>query len=205
MKIIGLTGGIGSGKSTFCELMAELGIATIDTDLLARKVVEPGTEGLKKVVKEFGKKVLNADDSLNRSALRKMIFKDPTDATGRLKLESILHPLIQTETQKQIKTFNKDASYQAKYLLVAIPLLIEGIVKKREIPDYLDEIWVLDCLESKQIERASQRDGADIQQIKNIIASQATPLQRLSFANLVIDNNQGIEELKQQVAQIMNH
>jgi len=204
MKIIGLTGGIGSGKSSFCKLMFVHGIETIDTDQIAREVVKPDTEGLKRVVKEFGKKVLNEDGSLNRTVLRNIIFRDPQDSTGRLKLESILHPLIQDKTLTQIQQFKQDKNYRAPFLLVAIPLLIEGIVKKREIPDYLDEIWVIDCLESKQIERASQRDGTTIEQIKNIIASQATPLQRLSFANLVIDNNQDLEHLEQQVAQIIN-
>lgn len=203
MNVIGLTGGIGSGKSTFCKLMAEHGIATIDADVIARQVVEPGTEGLKKVVKEFGKKMLNDDGSLNRSALRKMVFKDPQDTTGRLKLESILHPLIHTETQKQIRHYQADTNYQAPYLIIAIPLLVEGMLKTGHKPHYIDEIWVLDCSEAVQIERASKRDGVDASQVKAIMASQATRNQRRQFADKLIHNQSGIAQLKQEVSKLL--
>lgn len=203
MKIIGLTGGIGSGKSTFCDLMAQYGIATIDTDRISRQVVAPNSEGLKQVIAEFGAEMLNADGSLNRAALREKIFADASNQQPREKLEAILHPLIQAETQSQIKAYQTNANYQQTYLLVAIPLLVEGILKKGKKPGYIDEIWVLDCAVQTQIERASQRDGSRIEQIKNILANQASRQQRLAHADKIIDNDKGIDELKTQIAEIL--
>ncbi|MBN2646151.1 MAG: dephospho-CoA kinase [Thiotrichales bacterium] len=199
MKIIGLTGGIGSGKSTFCALMAERGIETVDTDQIAREVVAPGTMGLQQVLAEFGQAMQNSDGSLNRAALREDIFTNPADEVPRKKLEGILHPLIQAETQRQIWAYQQDATYQAPYLLVAIPLLVEGILKTGQKPSYLDEIWVLDCDEATQIARARQRDGVTQQQIEAIIASQATRAQRRTWADWVIHNDADLTNLKQQI------
>ena len=199
MKVIGLTGGIGSGKSTFCELMAEHGIATIDTDQIAREVVAVGSKGLQHVVEAFGTQILNQDGTLNRAALRALIFQDPNNQSARHKLEAILHPLIQQNTRAQITDYKHSASYQAPYLLVAIPLLVEGILKQGKRPDYLDEIWVLDCSETTQIQRASQRDGTSIEQIKTILANQVSRQQRLSFADKIVDNNGNLKLLQNQV------
>ena len=199
MKVIGLTGGIGSGKSTFCELMAEHGIATVDTDQISRQVVKPNSAGLAQVVKEFGVEILNSDDSLNRAALREKIFADPLDQSARQKLEMILHPLIHAETQKQIQDYQQDESYQAPYLLVAIPLLVEGILKKGHKPDYVDEIWVLDCSEETQIQRASQRDGVNLENIKNILEHQASREQRQSYADKIIHNDGDLAKLNEQI------
>lgn len=204
MKVIGLTGGIGSGKSTFCEFMAEQGIASIDTDRIARQVVAPNTQGLRAVVAEFGEAILHQDGSLNRAALRQQIFANRDDPSPRKKLEAILHPLIQAETQKQIQQYQNDKAYSAPYLLVAIPLLVEGILKKGHKPDYLHEVWVLDCSETTQIARASQRDGASLEQIQNILANQATRQQRLAHADKVINNDKGLSELRTQIKQLLN-
>lgn len=203
MKVIGLTGGIGSGKSTFCNLMANHGIASIDTDQIARDLVKPGTPGLAQVVATFGEQILNFDGTLNRKALRETIFADPKDSTGRLKLESILHPLIQAETRRQIQQFQHNQDYQADWLLVAIPLLVEGILKTGNKPEYIDEIWVLDCSQETQIERASQRDGANINQIKNIISNQVPREERLRFADRIIDNDSDLNELHQQIMHLL--
>lgn len=204
MQVIGLTGGIGSGKSTFCELIAEQGIATIDTDQIARQLVEPGTDGLQAIVQAFGDTILNADDSLNRQALRDRIFADPADQTAREKLEAILHPLIQAETQRQILSFRNNPNYQQPYLLIAIPLLVEGILKKGHKPDYIDEIWVLDCDEETQLTRATQRDGVSREQIKTILANQASRQQRLQYADKVINNNSDLQHFQQEIKNLMS-
>jgi len=207
MKVIGLTGGIGSGKSTFCEFMAEHGIATIDTDQIARQVVEPGSEGLNALIKTFGVDILQADGHLDRAAMRQRIFADPENPKPRQQLEAILHPLIQTETEAQIHQYKHNPDYQQAYLLVAIPLLIEGILKRggnnKNKPHYLDEIWVLDCPEALQIARASKRDSSDQTQIKNILANQASRKQRRQYADKVIDNSGSSQQLKQQINRLL--
>ncbi|BBP46512.1 dephospho-CoA kinase [Thiosulfatimonas sediminis] len=203
MKVIGLTGGIGSGKSTFCALIRKHGIATIDSDQLARQVVAPKTPGLAAVIAEFGTSILQQDGSLNRAALRQQIFADPNDQAPRQKLEAILHPLIQAQTQQQIRGYQQDARYNAPYLLVAIPLLVEGILKTGCKPSYLDEIWVLDCSRETQVARASQRDGASVEQINNILANQASRQQRLTYADKVINNENGLAELEAEITRLL--
>ena len=204
MKIVGLTGGIGCGKSTFCRLMGERGVASVDADLIARQVVEPGSVGLKQIVENFGKDLLNPDNSLDRKALRERIFADPNEQSDRERLEAILHPLIQDETERQIARYRHDPKYQQPILLVAIPLLIEGILKRGTKPDYLDEIWVLDCQEETQIARASHRDDVSVEQIKNILASQASRQQRRLYADKLINNDGNLSQLEEQVQQLLN-
>ncbi|MBF6058835.1 dephospho-CoA kinase [Thiomicrorhabdus heinhorstiae] len=203
ITVIGLTGGIGCGKSTFCDLMAEHGVAHIDTDQIARLVVEPGSDGLQMVVEAFGEGVLNQDKTLNRQALRQLIFADAKDQSGRERLEAILHPLIQQETERQIRQYQENPNYRQPLLLVAIPLLVEGILKRGHPPSYIDEIWVLDCSEETQITRASQRDGATIEQIKTILANQASRQQRRQYADKMIDNDQDLAHLQKQVEQLL--
>jgi dephospho-CoA kinase len=204
LKIIGLTGGIGSGKSTFCKLMRAQGIETIDTDEISRLVVEPGSIGLDKIVAEFGKSVLNSDGSLDRAHLRKIVFEDSQDTSLRQKLEAILHPLIKANTREQISAYQKNTNYRQPYLLVAIPLLIEGILKTGKKPSYIDEIWVLDCSTESQIERASQRDQLNVEQIKKILAHQVSREQRLQFADHVIENEGDLDSLKLKVNQLLH-
>jgi len=188
--IIGLTGGIGSGKSTITHLLSEQGFAIIDTDILAREVVQIGSIGLNKITHHFGKACLNHDGTLNRPYLRELIFNDPT---AKEMLESILHPLIQAETVKKIEEFKQ---LNPSYIIVAIPLLIETMLKTFTRPGYLDEIWVVDCPVEQQIQRATQRDGNDKTLIEKIIAQQATREQRIQHADFVIDNSHGLEHLK---------
>ncbi|QKI88744.1 dephospho-CoA kinase [Thiomicrorhabdus xiamenensis] len=199
MQVIGLTGGIGSGKSTFCNLMQQHGIAFIDSDQIARQVVEPGSPGLKSVVETFSNEILNADGTLNRPRLREIIFAEPKDPQPREKLEAILHPLIREETLRQIDSYRQNPEYTQPYLLVAIPLLVEGILKTGRKPDYIDQIWVLDCSQKTQIQRACSRDQSSLSQIKNILGNQASRQQRLQHADKVIDNEKGLEELERQV------
>jgi len=188
--IVGITGGIGSGKSTVTNLLSKQGIAIVDTDILARNVVEIGSVGLQQVSEYFGKDCLKKDGTLNRAYLRELIFND---ASAKKKLESILHPLIQTETLKQIEELKK---LKPTHIIVAIPLLVETILKTFTRPGYLDEIWVVDCPVKQQIQRAMQRDGNNKILIEKIIAQQASREQRLQYADFVIDNSHGLEHLK---------
>lgn len=203
-KFIGITGGIGSGKSTVCQLFSEHNIPTIDTDLLARQAVIPGSVGLQRVSTAFGESILKENGTLNREQLRKLIFTDPNAKT---ELEAILHPLIQVETERQIAEWLKNSENNLHssppFILVAIPLLVEGILKNGHKPKYLDEIWIVDTPEQLQIQRAMRRDNSTAEQIKAIIALQAQREERLSYADRVIVNDRGIEKLEQQVQQIM--
>lgn len=201
-KIIGLTGGIGSGKSTLSQLFADYNVPTIDTDIVARQVVTPGSMGLQKICTAFGQSILEEDGTLNRGKLRDLIFNDPE---AKLQLEAILHPLIQAETERQVTELVKKSknSKPIPFVLVAIPLLIEGIQKNGHKPEYIDEVWVIDTPQEQQIKRASQRDQSSATQIKKIIALQASREQRLASADRVIENNGDIEKLRRKVQQIM--
>ncbi len=194
-KTIGLTGGIGSGKSTVTDYLQSLNIPVIDTDLIAREVVEPGSSGLEQVVKYFGHDILNPDGSLNRRQLREIVFDNPQQKT---QLESILHPLIQQQTEQQILEYQK----QSNLIVVAIPLLIEAVLKNQR-PAYLDEIWVIDCPPELQIDRASQRDQNSREQIQKIIDLQVSREQRLLYADKVIHNTGSIEHLYQEIDNIL--
>lgn len=196
--VIGLTGGIGSGKSTVTNLLAQQGIPIIDTDIIARQVVEPGSDGLQQVVSHFGEACLNQDKTLNRAYLRELIFNDKS---AKKTLESILHPLIKEETLKQIVKYR---SNNPRFIVVAIPLLIESIEKHFTRPGYLDEVWVVDCSVEQQIERAMQRDGNNRDLIIKIIAQQASREQRLEHADFVIDNSKTIEHLTNQLRVKLN-
>jgi dephospho-CoA kinase len=201
-KIIGLTGGIGSGKSTVSQLFADYNIPTIDSDLLARQAVIPNSIGLQKICSVFGQSILEEDGTLNRGNLRELIFNDPE---AKSQLETILHPLIQSATERQIaELVERTQNHKpTPFLLVAIPLLVEGIQKEGHKPEYIDEIWVIDTPQEQQIERACQRDHSSAIQIKKIIAQQASREQRLALADRIITNDGNLEKLKLQVQQIM--
>jgi len=200
LKTIGLTGGIGSGKSLVCNLFAEHGIPVIDTDQIARDVVQPNSIGLHAIGQQLGSAYLTEKGELNRSALRQAIFADP--AKKQL-LESILHPLIRQSMLQRIADLKKTNPIHFPFILVAIPLLVEGI-KDQTKPDYLDEIWVVDCSVEQQLARATSRDQQNRQQIEAIINQQATREQRLAWADRVISNQAGLPELKQQVQQLLH-
>lgn len=197
-KVIGLTGGIGSGKTTVSDFLKKQHIPVIDTDIIARQVVEPNSVGLKKIVEKFGTAILNHDGSLNRTLLREKIFNDTQAKTA---LESILHPLIQIETRQQIQRYRKQVQ---PLIFVAIPLLIEGIHKTTTRPAYIDEIWVVDCPIEKQIERASKRDKINQDLIRKIINQQASREQRLAYADKVIENDGTLEQLLEQTQKLIN-
>ena len=183
--IIGLTGGIGSGKSAAADLFNNLGIDSIDADDLAKDSLDISSQGYKLFIKEFGKKYLDENKNINRELLRKDIFNDPA---AKLKLENIIHPLVRTGIQSFIDNSSSE------YCIVVVPLIFETNTSK-----FYDRILVIDCDVDTQISRTSKRDKQTNSAIKNIINKQATREQRLSIADDVIENNGSLELLRDEV------
>lgn len=183
--VVGLTGGIGSGKSAATSIFASKNIDIIDADETARLVVAVGTEGLEKIVEHFGQAVLLEDGSLNRAALREEVFSDNQQKEW---LNNLLHPLIRQSMLQQIQAST------SPYCILSVPLLVEG-----KLAEICDHIVVVDCPESMQLERAMKRDGSSQRIIENIMASQATRAQRLAAADDVLDNSGSLSYLNEQV------
>ena len=183
--VIGLTGGIGSGKSAAADLFNNLGIDTIDADDLAKDSLNISSQGYELFIKEFGKKYLDENKNINRELLRKDIFNDPA---AKLKLENIIHPLVRTGIQSFIDNSSSE------YCIVVVPLIFETNTSK-----FYDRILVIDCDVDTQISRTSKRDKQTNNAIKNIINKQATREQRLSIADDVIENNGSLESLRDAV------
>lgn len=173
---VGLTGGIGSGKSTVAGLLVERGAALIDTDAIAHQLSAPGGLAIDALRATFGETYIAADGAMDRARMRALVFEDPL---ARKRLEAILHPLIQSETARQA------AQAKGIYLLFDVPLLVEsGHWKSR-----CDRVLVVDCDERLQVERVMRRNLLAEPQIRAIIAAQATRQQRLAAADDVIENN----------------
>ncbi|VAW56776.1 Dephospho-CoA kinase [hydrothermal vent metagenome] len=185
---IALTGGIGCGKSTVCQLFSQFNVPIIDTDIIARNLVEPNSIALNEITAYFGHTVLLSNGSLNRKALAHIIFNEPKK---KQYLESILHPKIKLEIQQKITTFT------TPYVIIVIPLLIETNQQKN-----YDRILVIDCTEQQQIERTLARDTRDLNEIKSIITSQVSREKRLSTADDIIDNSMNENLLAPQVEQL---
>jgi dephospho-CoA kinase len=182
---IGLTGGIASGKSTVAQRFIDLGVPVIDADEAARAVVAPGTPGLAKVIERFGNGIADEGGHLNRRALRDLIFSHPD---SRRELESILHPLIRADMEK-----NAERAV-GPYVVMAIPLLVEG-----GSYDRVDRILVVDVDEALQLQRVMARDGSTLEQARAILASQASRSARLAAADDVLLNAGTVTDLRQGV------
>lgn len=185
MLLIGLTGGIGSGKSRVCELFSELGVPIIDSDLIAHQLVEPHSKALTQIAALFGSHIIQSDGSLDRAQLREDIFNDKNK---RQQLEEVLHPLIRKEMLRQVATVD------SPYVILAIPLLLE-----KNWQNQLDRVLVVDCSETQQLERASKRDNTAIEAIEKIIASQINRNVRINAADDIIDNRGSLDSLRKQV------
>lgn len=183
---IGLTGGIASGKSTVADMFAELGVSVIDTDVIAREVVQPGAAALLEIGERFGDAVIDAAGNLDRDAMRKLVF---ADEPARLALEAILHPRIGAETRRQAKVA------AGPYQLIVVPLLVGS-----PLLQFVDRVLVVDCSEETQIQRLLARDAETIEQARRILAAQASREERLQLADDVIDNGRGLDHTRQQVA-----
>lgn len=186
MYVVGLTGGIGSGKSAASDAFAQHGITVVDADLAARVVVAPGAPALAAIAAHFGPQLLRADGSLDRAALRQIVFAAPEE---RHWLERLTHPLIRAEIQRQL------AASQSAYTLLVSPLLFES-----DQHLLADRTLVIDVPEAVQVERASQRDGVDSQQITAIIQAQLPRVKRLQNADDIIENSGDLALLRQHVA-----
>ena len=183
---VALTGGIASGKSTVAGLFAERGVPVIDTDVIARQVVEPGQPALAQVVSEFGEEVLDATGHIDRRRMRERIFADPG---ARRRLEAILHPAIRAEMARQ------SLAAPGAYQLLVIPLLAEGGRR-----DHVDRVLLVDVPEELQMRRLEMRDGVTDEQARASLHAQATRAERLAMADDVVRNSGGVEELREQVA-----
>ena len=180
--IVGLTGGIGSGKSAAANFFQNEGITVIDADDLSREVIEEGTPGFASIVEYFGSKIIDSDGSINREHLRKEVFDD--DKKKKL-LESIIHPLVRDLMVKKI------AASKSPYSIVMVPLIFET----NSMSNY-NRILVIDCDPKLQLERATLRDNNSKAQIQKIMNSQCSREERISIANDIIPNNDSLENLK---------
>jgi len=186
MLRIGLTGGIASGKSAASDYFASLGIPVIDTDLLSRELVQPGSVGLQRIVETFGESVLDETGALDRTHLRELVFASDIK---RGQLEEILHPLIRDRVEELVATIGN-----APYVIIVIPLLVET-----RYPIPVDRVLVIDTAEAQQLDRLMQRDDISIEQAQAMLDAQASREQRLQQTDDVVHNNAGIEELQAQL------
>jgi len=190
MLIVGLTGGIGSGKTTVANLLADKGVPVIDTDQIARELVAAGQPALSEITTQFGAEILNPDGSLNRPLLRDIVFSDPD---GKKQLEAILHPRIREAVRHHLNTID------APYAILVVPLLFES-----DGYDFTDHNIVVDCSEEEQITRTMLRDQTTRAQVEEIMASQWSRQQRLQSADSVLQNSTGAPSLTEQV-EMLHH
>jgi len=173
--LIGLTGGIGSGKSTVADAFAALGAGVVDTDQIAHGLTAPNGAAMPAILAEFGPTVADTTGAMDRSAMRQLVFSDPL---ARRRLEAILHPMIGAESTRALEAID------GPYRIIVVPLLVEG----RHWRSRVDRVLVVDCPRALQIERVIQRSGLAIAQIESILDAQATREERLAQADDVIDN-----------------
>jgi dephospho-CoA kinase len=185
---VALTGGIASGKTTVADLFATHGVPLVDTDLIAREVVEPGQPALAAVAQAFGSDVLDPEGRLDRRRLREIIF---SDATARARLEAILHPAIRAEMERQ----SIAAAQAGPYQMLVIPLLAEGGRR-----DHVDRVLVVDAPATVQVERLMARDAVTREQAEASLRAQVRRATRLGIADDVVTNTGRIEDLREQVA-----
>jgi dephospho-CoA kinase len=182
---IGLTGGIGSGKTTATNIFSELGVPIIDADAISHTVVEKGQPALKTIAETFGNDLIDEDGQLRRDRLRQIVFDD---SQARMKLESIIHPLVYVEIKRQV------SHVSFPYYILSSPLLLESKSKYK-----IDRVVVIDVPESMQIERASQRDNLEARDIQKVIDSQSNRNKRVSQADDVLMNDKDLSSLRNNI------
>ncbi|MEY3201734.1 MAG: hypothetical protein RIR70_1284 [Pseudomonadota bacterium] len=188
--VVGLTGGIGSGKSSAAHAFAQFGAAVVDTDALSHALTGPHGAAMPAITREFGPQMINAEGALDRAAMREQVFSDPA---ARARLEAILHPLI----QKAARAACEDAfASGAPYVVLMVPLLLET----GSYDDVIDRIAVVDCPEALQIERVCARSGLTEARARSIMAAQLSRAERTARADDLIDNSRDLAYLHQSVA-----
>lgn len=190
MLKVGLTGGIGCGKSTVARIFADLNVPVLDADQVAHSLVEKGQPALAQIQQAFGAAILNPDGSLNRKSLRELVF---SDIRQKQKLESILHPLVYKTLQTELEQLD------APYCIISIPLLFETAMTH-----FVDRILVIDCPVETQIERVRIRDNLSIERIQSIIDNQVSRAFRKTKADDLIDNSSTDYRLAEQVKKLHN-
>jgi len=185
--VVGLTGGIGSGKSAAADEFARLGAAVVDTDLIAHRLTGPGGAALPAIQRLFGEGFVLPSGAMDRKRMRERVF---ADAAARKSLESVLHPMIREESERQI------AAAGGQYVVHVVPLLVESGDFRRRV----DRVLVVDCPEATQIARVRARSGLSGDEALAIVQSQASRAERLAAADDVIDNGGTLEDLRRQVA-----
>lgn len=191
---IGLTGGIGSGKSTVAATLLACGAAVVDADAIARQVTLTGGLAINELIHQFGLEVISPDGAMNRDYMRQLVFNDPT---VRRRLENIIHPLVNQEANYQLK---KAVAADFSCIVFDVPLLVESGCWRQQ----LDAVWVIDCTESTQIARVMARNNWTQQTVQRVIAEQASRAQRLAAADICIYNQElSLHELVSLVHQVV--
>ena len=189
MLVVGLTGGIGSGKTAAASLFAEHGAAVIDTDVIAHELTGPGGTALPVLGEVFGPGYLDADGGLDRARMRKLVF---SDSVARKKLEMVLHPMIREEVRARVRRVTQP------YAIVVVPLLLETGAYR----ELTDRVLVVDAPEEQQVERTARRSNLGESEVRDIMAAQMRRDERLARADDVLSNDRGLAHLRRQVAQL---
>ena len=187
--VVGLTGGIGSGKSAAADAFGELGATVVDTDAIAHELTAPGGAAIPEVRRLFGNAFVDASGAMDRQRMRDLVF---SDAEEKQRLEGLLHPMIRAESQRRIE------QAQGPYVVHVVPLLVESAGYRERV----GRVLVVDCPEALQISRVRQRNGLPEAQVRRIIASQIRRETRLAAADDVIDNSGTVAALQQQVRKL---
>ena len=192
LPLIGLTGGIGSGKTAVSNLLAQLGAGIVDTDLIAHQITAPGGKAIPLIQDHFGAEFIDSSGALDRAKMRSLVFQN---LEAKKALEAITHPLIRQETLRQAVQL---ADAGVPYLLLVVPLLIES----GTWIDQIDYLVVVDCPEETQIQRVMHRSNLSRTEVEAILKAQASRQERLALANAVIDNQGKLSELKTAVQEL---
>jgi dephospho-CoA kinase len=187
--VVGVTGGIGSGKSAVAQAFADLGVEIIDTDQLSHRLTAPGSPAVQEIATRFGSEVLTAEGALDRAALRNKVFADPRE---RRRLEELLHPLIRQDVERLLK------QTQGPYVVLVVPLLIES----GGYSEVIDRVLVVDCPEEMQIERVIRRSGLRRDEVEAIVRAQAPRKRRLAGADDVLTNDGDLDALRSGVSRL---
>jgi dephospho-CoA kinase len=191
--VIALTGGIGSGKTSVANMLAELGAAIVDTDEIAHEMTAAGQPGAVQIGAEFGAQYLDATGALDRARMRELVF---SDAAAKQKLEAVLHPMIRSEVQARVDELARRPHAEVPYIVIVVPLLIETGAYR----DLAQRILVVDSIERQQVARVMHRSNLTPAAVEAIMANQVTREQRLSHADDVVRNDSDLQALREEVA-----